>query len=109
MERIISAAGLRLKSRSLSSLRKRGAVSDSKTKYLLPTAKDSIGVCVEIHGYNFEVVKDFVYLGPSINADNDNSLEIRRRSTLANRCYFGLRKQLNKTVLSWRTKICLYI
>ena len=53
-------------------------------------------------------MKDFVYLGSSINTDNDISLEIRRRITLANRCYFGLRKQLSKKALSWRTKICLY-
>ena len=40
------------------------AVNESKTKLLLSTAKDtSIGVSVEIDGYNFEVVKDFVYLG----------------------------------------------
>ena len=76
---------------------------------LLSTAKDtSIGVSVEIDGYNFEVVKDIVYLRCSINTDNDISLEIRRRITLAKRCYFGLRKQLSKKVLSWRTKICLY-
>ena len=76
---------------------------------LLSTAKDtSIGVSVEIDGYNFEVVKDFVYVGSSINTDNDISLEIGRRITLANRCYFGLRKQLSKKALSWRTKICFY-
>ena len=55
-----------------------------------------------------EVVKDFVYLGSCISTDNDISLEIRRRITVANRCYFGLRKQLRKKALSWRTKICLY-
>ena len=38
----------------------------------------SIGVSVEIDSYNFEVVKDFVYLGSSINTDNDISLKIRR-------------------------------
>ena len=38
----------------------------------------SIGVFVEKDGNNFEVVKDFVYPGPSINTDNDISLEIRR-------------------------------
>ena len=37
-----------------------------------------IGESVAIDGYNFEVVKDFVYLGYSINTDNDISLEIRR-------------------------------
>ena len=85
------------------------AVNESKTKYPVSAAKDSsIRESVEIHGYNFEVVKDFVYLGSSINTDNDISLEIRRRITLANRCYFGLRKQLSKRAFSWRTKICLY-
>ena len=74
------------------------AVNESKTKYLLsPTAKDSsIGESIEIDGYNCEVVNDFVYLGCSINTDNDISLEIRRRITLANRCYFGLRMRLSK-------------
>ena len=50
------------------------AVNDSKIKLLLSTAKNtSIGVSVEIDGYNFEVVKDFVYLGPIINTDIDIS------------------------------------
>ena len=81
------------------------AVNETKTKLLLSTPKDtSLGVSIQIDGYNFEVVKDFIYLG----SDNDISLEIRRRITLANRCYFGLRKQLSKKSLSWRTKICLY-
>ena len=36
------------------------AVNDSKTKLLLSTAKDiSIGISVDIDGYNFELVKDF--------------------------------------------------
>ena len=40
------------------------AVNERKTKYLLSTVKDSsIGESVEIDGYNFEVVKEFVYLG----------------------------------------------
>ena len=81
----------------------------ARQKLLLSTAKDtSIGATVEIYAYNFEVVKDFVYLGSSINTDNDISLQNRRRITLANGCYFGLRKQLSKKALSWRTKICLY-
>ena len=55
-------------------------VNKSKTKYLLSTAKNtSIDVYVEMDGYNFEDVKDFVYLGSSINTDNDISLQIKRR------------------------------
>ncbi|XP_060665808.1 uncharacterized protein LOC132798106, partial [Drosophila nasuta] len=41
--------------------------------------------------YTFEVVKEFTYLGTAINTKNDVSLEIKRRITLANRCYFGLK------------------
>ena len=70
------------------------AVNESKKKLFLSTAKDtSIEVSVQI--------------GSSINTDNDICLEIRRRITLANICYFGLSKQLSKKALSWRTKICL--
>ena len=76
---------------------------------LVSTDKDSsIEESFEIDGYNIKLVKNFVYLCSSINSDNDISLEIRRRITLANRCYFGLRKQLSKIALSWRTKIYLY-
>ena len=67
--------------------------------YLVSAPKDSsIWESVQIDGYNFEVVKDFVYLGSSINTDNI-SVEIRRRISLANRCYFGLRKQLKAIFL----------
>ena len=84
------------------------AVNESKRKLLLSTAKDtSIRVSVEICGYNFEVITDFIYLGSSINTDNDISLEILCRITVANR-YFGLGKQLSKRALSCRTKMCLY-
>ncbi len=37
---------------------------------------------VTVDSYNFEVVKDFVYLGTSINTDNNVSLELQRRISL---------------------------
>ena len=50
------------------------AVNESKTKLLLSAAKDTrIRESVEIYGFNFEVVKEFVYLGCNINTDNDIS------------------------------------
>ena len=51
------------------------AVNESKTKCLLSSiAKDSsLGESVEIDGYNFQVVNDFIYLGSSINSDNHQS------------------------------------
>ena len=57
------------------------------------------GQNVTIDRRNFEVVKDFVYLGSAVNAENNTSAEINRRITLANR--FG-------KVLSRGTKVLLY-
>ncbi|MGC8830944.1 MAG: hypothetical protein ACP5TE_14360, partial [Verrucomicrobiia bacterium] len=63
------------------------AVNENKTKYFVSTCKDSsLGESVEMENFKFEVVKDFVYLGSSINTNNNISLEIRRRITLASRC-----------------------
>ena len=64
------------------------AVNESKTKCLLSTAKDtSIGLSVDIDGYNLEFVKDFVYLGSRINTDNDISLEIYSFANASSLCY----------------------
>ena len=46
-----------------------------------------------------------MYLGTTINQD---SLEINRRIALANRCYFGLIRQLRSKTLSRKTKLTLY-
>ncbi|XP_054086050.1 putative uncharacterized transposon-derived protein F52C9.6 isoform X2 [Zeugodacus cucurbitae] len=87
-------------------------VNEDKTKYLLSSNKQSahsrLGSHVTVDSHNFEVVDNFVYLGTSINNTNNVSLEIQRRITLANRCYFGLSRQLKSKVLSRRTKIKLY-
>ena len=86
------------------------AVNTDKTKYLVSTNKQSqrLGNHVTVDNTSFEVVKDFVYLGSSINSSNDISIEIKRRITLANRCYFGLSRQLRSRALSRRTKLTLY-
>ncbi|XP_062141894.1 uncharacterized protein LOC133849872 [Drosophila sulfurigaster albostrigata] len=69
------------------------AVSEGKTKYMLSTSRETrrLDSHVVPDSYTFEVVKEFTYLGTAINTKNDVSLEIKRRITLANRCYFGLK------------------
>ena len=69
---------------------------------LFSTKDSGIGESVEIDWYNFEVVKDFVYIGSSINTNNEIRLEIRRRITLANRCYLGLSNWVKKPSLGER-------
>ena len=62
-------------------------VNEDKTKSFVSTTKGSnLGESIEIENYNFEVFKDFVYLGSSVNTNNKVSLEIKNRITLASRC-----------------------
>ncbi len=56
----------------------------------------------------FEGVNQFKYLGTIVNKNNDITTEITNRINMANRCYFGLRKQLKFKFLSKDTKIQLY-
>ncbi|XP_073814500.1 uncharacterized protein [Musca autumnalis] len=86
------------------------AVNGVKTKLMVSTRNMSINTApsVNVGTYNFEVVKDFVYLGTAINTTNNISCEIRRRIVLANRCYFGLSKQFRNKATSRQTKITLY-
>ena len=51
---------------------------------------------------------EFIYLGSAVTRKNDVSLEIKRRITLANRCYYGLNGQLINRDLSRTTKLILY-
>lgn len=44
--------------------------------------------------HNFEVVKEFVYLGTLVNNSNTIKDEIKKRTMAANQCYYGLSKQL---------------
>lgn len=85
-------------------------VNEDKTKYMLSTVKEAarIGSHVSVDAYNFEAVNEFVYLGTSITNTNNVSSEIKRRITLANRCYYGLNRQLSSRALSRRTKLSLY-
>lgn len=86
------------------------AVNMSKTKFMVCSSRESRRLDSQLNAgdYNFESVKDFVYLGTAVNSENNVSLEIKRRITLANRCYFGLSRQMNNKALSRKTKITLY-
>ena len=87
-------------------------VNASKTKYMLASRKDSshqnLGQHVTAGQHNFEVVKDFIYLGSSVNSSNNTSEEIIRRIVLGSRCLYGLNKLLRSKHLSRSTKIQMY-
>ena len=87
-------------------------VNEAKTKYMIAagnsrTVRDA-GQSVVIGDKTFEVVNEFVYLGSLVTSNNDVSLEVQRRIQTANRCFFGLRKQLQSRQLSRQTKFTIY-
>jgi hypothetical protein len=54
------------------------------------------------------IVTCCVYLGSLIIPTNDVSLEVQRRIQTANRCFFGLRKQLQSSHLSRQRKFTIH-
>ncbi|XP_043064095.1 uncharacterized protein LOC122320085 [Drosophila ficusphila] len=86
------------------------AVNMDKTKFMVCSSRESRRLDSQLtaDSYSFESVKEFIYLGTAITSTNDVSLEIKRRVTLANRCYFGLSRHFNSRALSRQAKISLY-
>ena len=86
------------------------AVNEGKTKYMFSTSRDvrRIDSRITVDNYTFDTVKEFIYLGSAVTTKNDINLEIKRRITLTNRCYFGLNGQLGNRDLSRTTKLILY-
>ena len=69
-------------------------VNQGKTNYMLSSSRgaqrNQCQTEITTDGYTFEAVKQFTYLGTAITAQNDISLKIKRRITLASICYYGL-------------------
>ena len=67
-------------------------VNYEKTKYMHSTSRSTRrdNSSVAAGNYAFDSVKEFIYLGTDITQDNNISLGINRRISLANKCYFGL-------------------
>ena len=61
-----------------------------------------------VSNYTFDTVKEFAYFCSAVTTKNDVSLEIKRRITLANRCYYDLNGHKSNRNLSPTTKVILY-
>jgi hypothetical protein len=72
------------------------------------TSKPSGKVSITINNYKFEIVKEFKYLSTIVTSDNNISAEINSRILMANKCYYGLKNQLQSHYLSRDTKCKLY-
>lgn len=86
-------------------------INGTKTKFMKTTTNsvpNQNGNQVQFGDHSFEVVDEFIYLGVLMRPDGDTTPEIRRRIMAANRCYYGLLKQLRSKRLSRRTKLRIY-
>ena len=72
---------------------------------MLSTGRDACRIDSQItfDNYTFGIVKKFICLGFAVTTENDVSLEIKSRITLANRCWYGLSEQLSNRELSYTT------
>jgi hypothetical protein len=64
---------------------------------------------LKIHGYSFEQVKEFKYLGVNINEENSMHEEIKIRLMMANKSYYAMKEMFTSKLLLRRTKERLYI
>jgi len=47
----------------------------------------------QLKNFNFEAVQSFTYLGSLINVNNHNSVEIKKMIGMANKGFYGLKRQ----------------
>ena len=85
-------------------------VNEGKTKYMLWTSRDvqHVDSRITADNYTFDTAKGFIYLGSAVTTKNYVRQEIKRRITLASRCYYGLNGQLSNRDLSSTMKLILY-
>ena len=70
-------------------------MNESKTKYMKTTSNNVLQQQtnkVNIGGQWFEIV----YLGTLICAENDTSFEIKKRTSVTNKCYHGLQRHIRR-------------
>jgi hypothetical protein len=59
-------------------------INEKKTKYLTMRESKKQQSCFQIKNYHFEAVQSFTYLGSLRHANNDNSMEFKKRILMAN-------------------------
>jgi sorting nexin-29 len=75
-------------------------IHEEKTKYLTTRVNKNQPQYFQIEKFNFETVHSFTYLGCLIDANNDISAEIKKRILLANKGFYGLKRQFRSQFLS---------
>jgi sorting nexin-29 len=83
-------------------------INEEKTKYLTTRVNKNQLKHFQIGNFNFETVQSFTYLGSFINVNNDNFVEIKKIILLANKGFYGLKREFRSQFLSIKNKVKLY-
>ncbi|KAL4131895.1 hypothetical protein QTP88_009130 [Uroleucon formosanum] len=83
-------------------------VNEGKTKYMVVSRRPPNIDSIVVDNYKFEKVDNFKYLGVNINNKNNMHIEINKRITSGNRCYFSIIKLMSSKLLLRESKILLY-
>lgn len=63
---------------------------------------------VRLGMHDFEVVREFKYLGTKVTAENDGSMEVQERIAAANRAFFSITNIIKSKTVHRNTKLLLY-
>jgi len=89
-----------------SETRKRGLrINENKTKYMEVKTAASNSDNLRCGKYEFEHVKEFIYLGSQLDQTNSTISEIQARILSGNRCYYAYRKLIKSRALNRSSKL----
>ena len=80
-------------------------INEEKTKYLATRESKNQQRYFQSKNFYFEAVQSFTYLGYLINVNNDSSAEIKKGILMANKGFYGLKRQFGSQFLSIKNKI----
>jgi hypothetical protein len=83
-------------------------VNEQKKKYMVSAHSHFKKRYLIVGDYKFECEEKFSYLGSLISHDNDVSQEIKQHIEVANKCHYGLIRQLKSRFLLCHNKIRIY-
>ena len=75
-------------------------IKEERFKYLITGESKNQQSYFQTKNFSFEAVQSFTYLVSLINANNDNSAEIKKRIVMANKGFYGLKREFRSQFLS---------
>ncbi|CAG9832981.1 unnamed protein product [Diabrotica balteata] len=85
-------------------------INEDKTKYMVVSKQERrrIRQNITINDHNFEVVKEFKYLGATITNDNKLEREVETRKMSGNSSFFAMQHMMKSILFSPGAKIRIY-